>query len=148
MKSPSTPPAEFYFELSANEEQTPFQSIEGVSTEVALKNILQAGENPFKYRLPSLPKTGNLILKHGHSKRNSKLIQWCNDNQNREESAAPSKARVALHLKDAKGKSLLEWTLFNAYPGKINLSQSRSKGKETEIEGLELAYSFFTLSKK
>lgn len=148
MKSNSTTPSEFYFELSANEEKTPFLSVEGVSTEVALKNILQEGENPFKYRLPSLPKTGNLILKHGHSNRNSKLIQWCIANQNLEESVAPSKARVALHLKDAKGKSLLEWTLYNAYPGKMNLSEGRSKGKAAQIEGLELAYSFFTLSKK
>ena len=148
MKSPTITPAEFYFELSANEEQTIFQAVEGVSTEVALKNILKEGENPFKYRLPSLPKTGNLLLKNGRSKRGSKLIQWCAANQNKEEGTSSNKSRVALHLKDARGKSLLEWTLYNAYPGKINLSASKYKGRETAIEGLELAYSFFTLSKK
>ena len=146
MKSQSNPSAEFYFELSANEEQTTFLEVEGVSTEVALKDIIKEGENPFKYRLPSLPKTGNLVLKSGLAKKGSKLLQWCEASKNNEANAPMDRSKVALRLKDARGKALLEWILYNAHPGNINLSSARSN--QTQIDDLELAYSFFTLSKK
>jgi len=148
MKSESIAPSEFYFELSAIDEQTPFQEVEGVSTEVALKNILKEGENPFKYRVPSLPKTGHLLLKNGRAKKGSKLMEWCASNQNTNADSSPNKSKAILHLKNAKGKSLLEWTLFNAYPVNNHISQEHSKSKDTAIEDLELAYSFYTLSRK
>ena len=65
MKQTSYPPTEFYFQLSANGEQTPFLKVEGISTEIALEESLKEGENPFKYRLPSIPIGGKLILKNG-----------------------------------------------------------------------------------
>ncbi|MBL4662458.1 MAG: phage tail protein [Flavobacteriaceae bacterium] len=148
MDQATLPSSEFYFELSANGEQTTFQEVTGISTEVALPKLLKKDENPSKFRLPSLPKTGNLILKNGRSVQDSKLLQWCASCQNATSNTSVEKTRVALHLKDAKGKLLLEWTLFNAYPVKNNMASSNPNTKETEIKDLELAYSFFTLSKK
>lgn len=148
MKQPYPTASDFYFELSANGEQTSFKEAVGISTEVVLPRTLKEGENPFKYRLPSMPKTGNLVLKNGRSQQNSKLMQWCVSSQNPTAEAPLDKSKVALHLKDASGKSLLEWTLYNAYPVNNHATDSKSKTKETEIQDLELAYSFFTLSKK
>jgi phage tail-like protein len=139
-------PAEFYFELSANGEQTSFQEVEGVSTEVVLPGNLRPGENPFSFRLPSLPKTNNLVLKHGKAKTGSKLLQWCAQAKNSESKV--EKSRATLTIKDKAGKPLLEWTLFSACPKNSKVGASGSKSAETVIEDLELAYSFFTLSKK
>ena len=147
MKHASNPQTAFYFELLANGEYTAFLEVEGVSTEVALKDSLKEGENPFKYRLPSLPKTGKLVLKNGSSKKGSKLMQWC-ASQNKEANTPVDRSNVALHLKDSHGKSLLEWTLHNAYPVKNNISASRLRPKKTKIKDLELAYSFFTVLRK
>ncbi len=140
--------AEFYFELSANGEQTNFEKIEGISTEVALRNNLKEGENPFKFRLPSLPKSRKLVLHNGHTPAGSKLMQWCAGNQNEEENSIPNRSTVVLLLKDSKGKSLVEWKLHSAYPVQSNVKASNSKTVETEIANLELAFSFFTFSKK
>jgi len=148
MKHTSYPPKEFYFELSANGEQTPFLNVEGISTEVALEDSLKQGENPFKYRLPSIPKTGNLVLKNGRAKKDSKLMKWCAASMNVEASAPVNPSNVALHLKDTKGKYLVEWTLHNAYPVNNKVSDQRSRAKVTAIEALELAFSFFTVSRK
>lgn len=148
MKPASKSPSNFYFELSANDERTPFLEVEGISTEVALKHILKEGENPFKYRVPSFPKTGNLVLKNGVAKKDSKLMQWCAANMNEGADQPTNRSRAVLHLKDAKGNSLLEWTLFNAYPVSNHVSSERSKSSDTGIDDLELAFSFYTLSRK
>ena len=148
MKQPYPTASDFYFELSANGEQTSFKEAVGISTEVVLPRTLKEGENPFKYRLPSMPKTGNLVLKNGRSQENSKLMQWCSSSQNPTAEAPLDKNKVALHRKHANGNSLLEWTLYNAYPVNNHATDLKTKTKDTEIKDLELAYSFFTLSKK
>ncbi|MEM7185661.1 MAG: phage tail protein [Bacteroidota bacterium] len=144
--SPNTP--EFYFELSTNEENIPFREVEGVSTEVALKHMLTDSENPFKYRVPSLPKTGHLTLKNGTTRKDSKLMQWCaaHDNPNAEQPAG--KRQAVLHLKDASGNSVVEWTLWNAYPIRNQITPGKAKSNDAGIDDLELGYSFYTLARK
>ena len=148
MKPAPESPSEFYFELSANDEHIPFKEVEGVSTEVALKHIIKEGENPFKYRVPSLPKTGHLKLMNGVTKKGSKLMQWCAAHENPSEENPANRSRAVLHLKDARGNSLLEWTLFNAYPVSKHISGAKAKSNDAGIDDLELAYSFYTLSRK
>ncbi len=138
-------PSPFHFELSANGEQTTFKEVSGMVTEVVLRNSLKAGENPFRYRIPSLPK-GSLELKNGTVQQGSKLLQWCATCQNPEEPTPKSNA--TLRLKDSQGKSLVEWTLHRAHPISNKASQSQGKNPNSNIESLELDYSFFSLSKK
>lgn len=137
---------EFYFELSSNGEKTNFQEIEGVSTEVALRNNLKDGDNPFKFRLPNLPKGNKLVLKKGQAYVGSSLLQWADQANNQDNKLEKSKA--SLTLKNAKGKSLVEWTLFNAFPGQSKMAETEKKATVAEIENLELNFSFFTFSKK
>ncbi|MBX2828959.1 MAG: phage tail protein [Flavobacteriaceae bacterium] len=139
-------PSPFHFELSANGEQTRFQAVDGMATEVVLKNSLNEGENPFRYRIPSLPK-GNIQLKKGTTQAGSKLLQWCAACQNPDE--ATPKSNATLRLKDASGKSLVEWTLHRAH-AVSNQSGGAGNGKTpgANIDSLELGYSFFSLAKK
>ena len=137
---------EFYFELSSNGEKTNFQEIEGVSTEVALRNNLKEGDNPFKFRLPNLPKGNNLVLKKGETNVGSALLQWADQAKDQENKLEKSKA--SLTLKDSKGKSLIEWTLFNAFPGQSKVTAKEKETTVSKIENLELNFSFFTFSKK
>lgn len=139
--------AEFYFELSANGENTNFQEVEGVSTEVVLRNNLKAGDNPFKFRLPNLPNRNRVVLKKGKCKTGSKLLQWGTQEGNPE--GRPEKGKALLTLKDANGRALIEWTLFSAYPGLAQYTPAADKKSNiSEIENLELNFSFFTFSKK
>jgi len=138
----------FHFELSANGEHTTFQQIDKMSTEVALPRTLKAGENPFKYRIPSLPKNGSLLLKNGQLNNAPKLQQWCDNCANPSEENPFQKNNVALHLKDAQGNSLLEWTLYNAHPVAANQEKDSEKSGEASGQDLTMAFSFYTLSKK
>jgi len=141
-------PSPFHFELSANGEQTTFQKVDKMSTEVVLPRTLKAGENPFKYRIPSLPKNGSLLLKNGQITNASKLQQWCAHCENPSEEHPFQKNNVALHLKDAQGNSLLEWTLYNAHPLAAKAAKDSEKNSEASNQDLILAYSFYTLAKK
>ena len=139
--------SEFYFELSANGEQTNFQEVEGLSTEVALRNNLREGDNPFKFRLPNLPNRNKVVLKKGQSNIGSKILQWVPQDGNTE--AKPEKNKALLTLKDTNGKAWIEWTLFSAYPVRSQSSPVAGHGSNvSEIANLELNFSFFTFSKK
>ena len=139
-------PSNFYFELSANGEHTRFNAVDGVSTTVTLPGNLSQGDNPYKYRMPSLPKSRHLVLKHGESSDSSKLMQWCAQCENPE--AAPERSKAMLTLKDSAGKPLVEWTLYNAYPQQSKSVKPNPKSANRTIEDLQLGYSFYTLNRK
>lgn len=145
MTQPSNSPQEFYFELSADGEQTTFEAVDGMVTHVALRNNLKAGDNPFKFRLPAMPK-GNLNLMNGKAQANSKLLQWASGKV-AEGEVENQRRNVELSLKDAKGKSLLEWKFFNAKPIQSNMASSDANNPGA-IQNLELGYSFYTFNKK
>ncbi|MFT5103958.1 MAG: phage tail-like protein [Candidatus Latescibacterota bacterium] len=146
MTQNSNSPKEFYFELSADGEQTTFEAVDGMLTPVVLRNNLKAGDNPFKFRLPSMPK-GNLNLKNGKANANSKLLQWASGQQ-LEEGVENPRRNVELRLKDASGKALLEWNFFDAKAANHQLDASERKSPTATIQNLELAYSYFTFTKK
>ncbi len=147
MTQPTTSAGDFYFELTANGEQTTFNEVDGISTEVKSGHLIKPGENPFKYKLPTPPKTGKLHLKHGNCPNNSKLVQWCSG-KTEEGSEIPKSNRIALHLKDRSGNSLIEWTFYNAKPAGAQQLASEPKSNNTEIKDLELNYSFYTFTTK
>jgi len=138
--------SDYYFELSANGEQTTFEMVDGVSTEPALKHALQPGDHPYKYRLPSLPKSDSIVLKNGKANPGSRLMEWFA--RPKEEQASPRKSMVILCLKDTTGRPLMEWTLHNAYPKSHHTQKLNSKIPTTVIDDLEVGYSFYTFSKR
>lgn len=146
MKKPSNPAAPFYYELSAFGESARFAEVDGMPPRVISRIPVRDGENPFKYGVPSLPKNSNLKFKQGRSGKNSKLKQWCLKGGS--EGGPPAKSHATLQLKDGKGNSWVEWKLYNAQPLTRNASVFHEHKNNTEIDELELAYSFYTLSKK
>ncbi len=145
MKESSASAPQFYFELSANGEQTPFQEVVDLPTAITTRVQLKEGENPFKYGIPSLPK-GGITLKHGKASKSSKLMEWCAACANPEGDQRAQRAKVNLALKDSKGKELVNWTLFNARPVSNKTTSLGAKDRLADIE-LELDYSFYTLAK-
>ena len=138
-------PSEFVFELSAKGEKIIFHEAEGISTVVTLPRTIKKGENPFKFRLPSFPKTGKLMLHKGSSQGQSKLMSWFNPSGDSEEGR--TKEHVSLTLKSKEGQPFVEWKLFNAHPVHMK-SKAVNKSGGSEIEDLELNFSFYTLSKR
>lgn len=138
-------PVGFYFKLSFNGEDAAFQEVSGISKEVSMEEVVCGGENRFKYRLPTVANSQNLVLKRALIPEGSPLIAWCSATLD-EGYANPIVTKdVSVQLLNAKGQTCSMWTFRNAYPVKYSVSDLRSQENEIVVETIELAYTTFMI---
>ncbi|MCH9659511.1 MAG: phage tail protein [Bacteroidetes bacterium] len=141
-------PVGFRFELSFQGEDSAFQEVSGLSKELNVEEVVCGGENNFKYKLPTGSVSQNLVLKRAIIPVGSKLMNWCANtlDQGLVLTIVPEK-EVILSLLDEQNDPLMQWTFAGAYPVKYSISDFKSTGNEVVIETIELAYTFFKVSK-
>ncbi len=133
----------FYFALSFKGEDAAFKEVSGISKELGIEEVTSGGENRFKYRLPTLTSTKNLVLKRAIVPKNSKLTKWCSSTLDGG-LAKPIKPRdLAVNLLNEKGDVLIKWVFHNAYPVKYSIADLKSQESEILLETMELAYTYF-----
>jgi phage tail-like protein len=143
----STPyPVSFYFELSFVGEDAAFQEVTGISKEFNLEEIVCGGENRFKYRLPTVATSQNLVLKRAMLPQGSQLVNWCASCLDQSLAVSIQTNDVMLSLLDASGNICMQWTFYNAYPVKYSVSDLKSQDNALAIESIELAYTYFDVS--
>lgn len=144
---PSTDyPVGFYFSLSFEGEDAAFKEVSGISKELGIEEVTGGGENRFKYRLPNVSSSQNLVLKRAIIPTGSKLITWCASTLDDGLAAAIQTKDVSVDLLDNEGKVLIKWTFYNAYPIKYAVSDLKSQESEILIETIELAYNYFNMA--
>lgn len=136
-------PVGFYFSLSFQGVDTAFKEVSGISKEFGIEEVASGGENRFKYRLPSIPSSKNLILKRAIIPTGSDLISWCSDTLDGGLANAITPQDVSVNLLDSQGDVLKKWTFYNAYPVHYSISDLKSQESEIVIESIELAYTYF-----
>ena len=138
-------PLGFYFELSFGGEDAAFKEASGLSKELGTEEVRSGGENRFKYRLPTVATGKNLVLKRAVIPSGSKLINWCSDTLD-EGFTNPIKTNdVSVNLLNSKGKVLMKWTFYNAYPVEYSVSDLKSQESEILMETIALAYTYFNV---
>ncbi|WGH75701.1 phage tail protein [Tenacibaculum tangerinum] len=139
-------PVGFYFELSFKGQDAAFKEVSGISKEMTMEEVTCGGENRFKYRLPTVSSTKNIVLKRALIPEGSPLIDWCSSSLD-EGLANPIEAHdVSVNLLDADGQVSVMWTFFNAYPVKYSISDLKSQESEIVMESIELAYTYFEIT--
>jgi phage tail-like protein len=133
----------FLFELSFEGEDAAFKEVSGISKELGIEEVRSGGENRFKYRLPTLVTSKNLILKRGIIDAESQLISWCSDTLDNGFGTSIETHDVSVNLLNSDGEVLIKWTFYNAYPVKYSVSDLKSQESEVLIETIELAYTYF-----
>lgn len=136
----------FYFELSFQGEDAAFQEVSGLSKEMAVEEVTCGGENRFKYRLPTVSSSQNLVLKRAMIPKGSKLAGWCKSTMGQSLSQALKPENVSVSLLNADAKMITKWTFYNAYPVKYSFSDLKSQENQLVIETIELAYTYFVIS--
>lgn len=136
----------FYFELSFEGEDAAFKEVSGISKEFGIEEVTSGGENRFKYRLPTIVTSKNLVLKRAIVPKDSKLIQWCSDTLNVGLSKAIETKDIAVNLLNEEGEVLIKWQFHNAYPVKYGIADLKSQESEILLETIELAYTYFEAS--
>lgn len=81
-------------------------------------------------------KYANVTLKRGIFHSNEKFHEWLNEKKYNE----ISRKIVTIALNDEKGNALIQWTLSNAYPVKIDGPTMKSDSSEVAIESIELVH--------
>jgi phage tail-like protein len=139
-------PVAFYFELSFKGEDAAFQEVTGISKELSIEEIVCGGENRFKYRLPGVSTSQNLVLKRAVVTEGSKLVDWCAGSIDGGLSKKIQPHDVTVSLLDKYGNVSVKWTFYNAYPVKYAVSDLKSQENNLVIETIELAYTYFELA--
>ena len=140
------PPVGFHFRvefgfLSSGSNDSRFQEVSGLTSELGIEEVVEGGENRFTHRLPGRAKYGNLILKRGLL-TDSQLIDWCKDAI---ESFEFEPTTVNVILLDEEHNPVADSFSFqNAWPVKWSISDFKAQENSIVVETLELAYSYFT----
>lgn len=139
-------PVSFYFELSFVGGDAAFQEVTGISKELSVEEITCGGENRFKYRLPTVATSQNLVLKRAVVPSGSQLLNWCANCIDLGLASSIQPHDVNLSLLDSNGQVCMMWTFFSAYPVKYSVSDLKSEESGIAIESIELAYTYFQIS--
>ena len=139
-------PVAFYFELSFKGEDAAFQEVTGLSKELSIEEVVCGGENRFKYRLPGIATSQNLVLKRAVVAEGSKLIDWCAASIDGGLTLKIQPHDVTVSLLDGSGMVSVMWTFYNAYPVKYSVSDLKSQDNNLAIETIELAYTYFEVA--
>lgn len=140
-------PVGFYFKLSFNGEDAAFQEVSGISRELNVEEVVCGGENRFKYRLPTISTSQNLVLKRAYLVKGSGLVNWCASAIDGGFVNKIYTHDVSVSLLNAEGTVCVMWTFYNAYPVKYSVSDLKSQESELVVESVELAYTYFEISK-
>jgi len=139
-------PVGFYFGLSFKGEDAAFKEVSGISKELSMEEVICGGENRFKYRLPTITTSQNLVLKRALIPEGSKLIDWCASTLDEGLANAITTHDVSVSLFNPDGSISVMWTFYNAYPVKYSVSDLKSQENELVIESIELAYTYFVIT--
>ncbi|HEU4719672.1 MAG TPA: phage tail protein [Bacteroidia bacterium] len=142
----ATYPVSFYFSLSFVGEDAAFQEVSGISKELGIEEIVCGGENRFKYRLPTVATSQNLVLKRAIIPVGSMLMYWCSSCIDQGLASSIQPHNVILSLLNSDGIVCMMWTFYNAYPVKYSVSDLKSTDNSIVIESIELAYQYFDIS--
>jgi phage tail-like protein len=139
-------PVSFYFSLSFSGVDAAFKEVSGISKELSIEEIVCGGENRFKYRLPTVSGSQNLVLKRAIVPVGSLLVNWCANCIDQGLSNTIQPHNVILRLLSASGLVCMQWTFNNAYPVKYAVSDLNSQESGIAIESIELAYTYFDIT--
>lgn len=139
-------PVGFYFQLSFKGEDAAFKEVSGISKELSMEEVVCGGENRFKYRLPTISSSQNLVLKRALIPKGSQLIDWCASTLDEGLANAITTHDVSVSLFNSDGSVSVMWTFHNAYPVKYSVSDLKSQENEIVIESIELAYTHFVIT--
>ena len=138
------PPVGFHFRvefpgIGSGDSDTRFQEVSGLTAELGLEELQVGGENRFSYRLRTIAKYSNLVLKRGMLK-DSGLISWFTK-AIQEFDFKP--VDVSVYLLNEQHEISASWVFMQAYPVKWVISDFKAQDNSIVVETIELCYQFF-----
>jgi len=140
IKTPSGsiwPMPKFTFRVKIGNTEIMFQEVSGLSSETQVIEY-RAGNSPVfsTVKKPGIKKYGNVTLKKGIFKDDKAL--W--DIYNLVKMNTFERKTVIINLLDETGAVAMSWTLTNAFPIKMTVTDRKPDSNEAAVESMELAH--------
>ena len=131
------PLVKFSFQVKWDDAEFIFQEVTGLSSETQVIEY-RGGSSPVysTVKMPGIQKFSNVTLKKGMFKGDKNL--W--DKYNLIKMNTYKRATITISLLDESQAVAMSWTLSNAFPVKITVTDMKSDGNEVAVESLELAH--------
>lgn len=137
------PLVKFSFQVKWDDAELIFQEVTGLSSETQIIEYRGGNSKVFStVKMPGIQKFGNVTLKKGIFKGDKAL--W--DKYNTIKMNTVKRASITISLLDETNAVAMTWTLTNAFPSKITVTDMKSDGNEVAIETMELAHEGLKLS--
>lgn len=149
VKSP--PPVSFYFwvkfegipGLAENDGDAYFQEVNGIAREFQLQERTSGGNNDNTFKLPTIVKYPNLVLKRGLFK-DSGVLRWIDNIMSNPSREVPP-CTVMVSLLNPDGEPLISFNLENVFPLKWSLDGFNAQESRIAVETMEFYYKKFTI---
>ncbi len=150
----SDPPVGFYFRVDLadpasaamslfSSTDNSFQEVSGLAVEFDTESVAEGGENRFTHKLPTKTKYPNLVLKRGLVTSISAFSIWSMATLSSNFALPITPKNIVVSLLNEKGFPSMVWTIMNAWPVKVQVSDFQSMENKIAVETMEFTYQYF-----
>jgi len=138
------PLVKFQFSVKIGSDEFLFQEVTGLSSETQVIEYRVGNSAVYStVKMPGIKKYGNVILKKGMFKGDSKLWEM----YNKIKMNTFERQTVVISLLDEANAVAMTWNLINAFPVKMSVVDLKADANEAAVETMELAHEGFNLAK-
>lgn len=142
-QSQTWPLVKFQFLVKIGDKEAFFQEVTGLSAEIQQIEYRQGNSKEFStVKMPGIKKFGNITLKKGIFKDDKGF--W--DLYKQVTMNTFERKTITISLLDEKNAVAMSWTLANAFPAKITVTDMKSDANEPAVETMELAHEGLALA--
>lgn len=137
------PLVKFAFSVKIGDKELMFQEVTGLASETQVIEYRAGNNKVFStVKMPGIKKFGNVTLKKGIFKDDKDM--WTMYNMIKMNTI--ERKTVTISLLDEAQAVAMSWTLDNAFPCKMTVSDMKSDANEPAVETMELAHEGFKLA--
>lgn len=138
------PLVKFSFHVKWDDKEILFHEVTGLSSETQVIEYRGGSSKLFStVKMPGIQKFGNVTLKKGIFQGDTAL--W--DNYNLIKMNTIKRSTIIISLLDESNNVAMSWSLLNAFPVKLTVTDMKSDANEVAIESMEVAHEGLTLIK-
>ncbi len=138
------PLVKFSFQVKWDDKELIFQEVTGLSSETQVIEYRGGSSKVYStVKMPGIQKFGNITLKKGIFKGDTAL--W--NSYNLIKMNTIKRSTILISLLDETNAVAMSWSLLNAFPCKITVTDMKSDANEVAVESMELAHEGLTLKK-
>ncbi len=138
------PLVRFSFQVMWDGKEIIFQEVTGLSSETQVIEYRGGSSKTYStVKMPGIQKFGNVTLKKGTFKGDTKL--W--DSYNSIKMNTYKRSAITINLLDEANAVVMTWNLLNAFPAKITVTDMKADANEIAVESMELAHEGLSIKK-